>query len=133
MFHTKESRLKIERIQRKFSRLSVNYDNRILGGRHLTYEERLKRCNIPSLTSTFIYTDLTAVAKMISGDFYCPVDLVEWSTVHVGRLRKPRHLSKIRANFFYNRSINIFNELPESEKTPTGVEIWLTGRPSSER
>jgi len=84
---------------------------RLYGFKHLCYEERLTKLGIPRLELRRLYLDLTYCYKIVFG----LVTLNMTGTRgHACKLYKPRSDGTVRMNFFANRVINAWNNLPTS-------------------
>ena len=104
---------KIENVQRKFTKYIRNLHN-------LTYEERLKKINLPSIEYRQFRGDQIQVFKIARG-FY---DTASTETIfefkkdtrlrgHMYKINK-RHVNKSKyKHFFSNRVINKWNSLPQ--------------------
>ena len=102
----------LESIQRHFTRY-------IIGTNDLSYEERMKMLNLPSLEFRRLRGDLIEVFK-ICHNLYDPVTTKSLITInksntrtHNYKLVKPRVNSSQFLNFFTNRIINLWNNLPK--------------------
>ena len=102
----------IEAVQRRFTK-------RIVGNHDLTYEQRLEKLNLPSLEFRRRRGDLIEVYKIVH-KLYDPIttkSLFTFSDVEITRghnLKLAKKLTKSRPaqNFFTNRIITIWNNLP---------------------
>ena len=110
----------IENVQRRATRLLPNMSG-------LTYQERLQRLNIPTLSYRRVRGDLIEVFKLVTGKYDNDVaeGLLEINPrVSRGnklKLIKKRATLNVRKYFFTNRVVNIWNKLPnwvvEAEST----------------
>jgi len=100
----------IEKVQRRFTK-------RLAGLKKLSYSQRLKLVNLPSLELRRLHTDLLWRYKIVFGvidlmcdDFFklypCTV-----TRGHVYKLYKPSSTSSARSHFFACRIINAWNNL----------------------
>ena len=101
----------IESIQRHFTKC-------IIGMGDLEYCERLKALGLPSLEYRRLRGDLIEIFKM-THEMYDPLTLTSLFSFNNNitrsnnlKLNKPRVNTKIYQNFFTNRTINIWNQLP---------------------
>ena len=97
--------------------------------RNLSYEERLRRLNLPSLTYRRYRGDMINTWKFLTGEYN-----IEESTIfirsstktrgHSKKLYKHRHFTNRRGNFFTQRVIRPWNELPEEVIAASNVNIF---------
>jgi hypothetical protein len=86
----------------------------------LTYVERLKKLKLPTLTYRRKRGDITEVFKMTSGihDTFLPslfkLNNNSRPRGHSNKLYQHRKAKSLRKNFFTQRTVNIWNNLPES-------------------
>ena len=101
----------IESVQRRFTK-------RLPGLSNLPYRERLKSLDIPSLELRRLQTDLFWCYKIIFGmvdvkcDEFFALSTFTSTRGHSYKLYKHRSLTGVRANFFTERVVNIWNNLP---------------------
>lgn len=86
--------------------------------KEMSYEDRLRKLNLPTLKFRRMRGDLIEVYKMMKG-IYDP-DVGEMFTIsrdrtrgHSMKLYKPRTTSSMRHSFFTHRIVDIWNTLPE--------------------
>ncbi|KAK3090279.1 hypothetical protein FSP39_010600 [Pinctada imbricata] len=88
--------------------------------KNLTYEERLKSLELPTLRFRRLRGDIIEVFKILTGIYDKRVcsDLFELNLSstrgHPFKLKKKRSRLDVRKHFFTNRVIDIWNSLPES-------------------
>jgi len=102
----------IERVQRRFTK-------NLPGFRMYSYSERLHRLNMQSLELSRLLTDLVWCYKVV----FCLVDInvddfFSFSNLvvtrgHQYKLYKKHTVSHVRATFFSERVINVWNSLPK--------------------
>ena len=86
----------------------------------LTYEERLKKLKLPTLSYRRKRGDIIEVFKMTSGiyDTFLPslskLNNNSRTRGHSKKLYQHRAAKSLRKNFFTQRTVNIWNNLPES-------------------
>ena len=102
---------KIERIQRKATRIIPSIS-------HLSYHDRLRHLNLPSLQHRRRRGDLICLYQMLKGAYDIDNQLFIPSTVtitrgHTKKLFKQHTNSYTRSKFFSNRVINDWNSLPQ--------------------
>ena len=101
---------RIERVQRLFTR-------RLPGMKKLSYSDRMKLLNIQSLQLRRLYTDIIWCYKIIFGLTALKFDeFFEWVYIkctrgHPFKLYKKRNVCKVRAVYFSERVVNIWNTL----------------------
>lgn len=106
--------LLVEKVQRTFTR-------RLPGFSILTYEERLQRLELPSLSSRRHVTDLVMVYKLLHGYVSLDFNLFferrnEVATRgHTYKLVVPRCRLNLRKYFFANRVVEPWNNLTQQE------------------
>ena len=107
----------VEKIQRRATKMLPQL-------RELSYEDRLKKLNLPTLSYRRIRGDLITVYKILHK--FMNTDIMDNNMNkipglrgHKYKLSKPRNRTSIRQNFFTQRVINWWNELPNEivEKT----------------
>lgn len=101
----------VENVQRRSTRL-------LPGLRHLTYRDRLKELNLPTLLYRRKRADMIQVFKIMKGiddisieDFFQVAD--SSTRGHNFKLFKPRSYKSVRQNSFSLRVIEDWNSLPE--------------------
>jgi len=123
--HLKKDVVLLERVQRNFTK-------RIFRNQNLSYEERLNRLKTKSLAERRIEIDLIMTYKIINGlvdlntsDFFTLSQLSN-TRGHPLKLHKPRLQKSVSAryNFFSNRIINVWNELPEDVVLSASLPIF---------
>ena len=95
------------------------YTKRIIGMSNLSYDQRLKKLKLPSLSFRRLRGDLIEVFK-ISHNFYDPLttkNLFTFNTSSITRsngfkITKVRTNTSLFKNFFTNRIVNPWNSLP---------------------
>jgi len=102
----------IERVQRKFTK-------KIKGLQHYPYIERLRRLNLHSLELRRLHTDLIWCYKIYFGLIDVDVNefFVHSSVLHTRGHRYKlfkKHSTSIRASFFCERVVNVWNKLPDN-------------------
>ena len=87
----------------------------------LPYPERLRRLELPSLEHRRKRGDMIEVFKYLHGSynvqgpiFQLATDMPRKTRGSSLKLTKPRHTLNIRGNYFRNRVVNQWNELPEN-------------------
>ena len=93
---------------------------------HLSYHERLKRLNFSTLELRRHRGDLIETFKILKGKEGIPMNSLFSLNTSVTRgnslkLNKPRSRLNIRQNFFSQRVINAWNQLPEFVISSTSV------------
>jgi hypothetical protein len=101
----------IEKVQKRATKLVPELKD-------LSYPSRLRKLNITTLLYRRERTDMIQVFKILNNfDNIDPNQFFEFNTGnnrgHCAKLLKPRAQTKIRANVFSNRIINLWNALPE--------------------
>ena len=104
----------IEDVQRRFSR-------KITGLKDLSYEQRLHKLNLPSLEYRRLRGDLIETYKILHGiyDTNTTSNLLHLNSSantrgHSLKLNKNQVRTSKFSNFFTNRIVNIWNNLPKS-------------------
>ena len=115
---------KLERMQRKATRMipSIN---------HLSYYDRLRHLNIPSLQHRRRRGDLIYLYQILKGSYDIENHLFTPSTStvtrgHTRKLFKHHTNSYTRSNFYSNRVINDWNSLPQSIVDSPSVNDFKT-------
>ena len=108
--HQKTDIQKIERVQRRATRM-------INGLKHLTYEERLKKCNLTSLENRRRRYDLIETYKIMTNIYKIDreklFEIKETQTRgHDLKIYKQHTRLNVRKYFFTERIINDWNKLP---------------------
>ena len=122
---TKKCKQVIENAQRRATRL-------VSALKGLSYIERLKALNLPSLDYRRKRFDLIQVFKIVH-----KIDNIEFDTFfkyainsgtrgHCLKLHKPKATKSIRLNSFSHRTINSWNKLPEDITNCKTVESFKT-------
>ena len=110
----------LEKVQRRATRL-------IHGLEGLTYEDRLERTGLYSLECRRQRGDLIETFKILKGLEEIRADklftLSQYPSTRGGPLKlfKERSRTEIRKNFFSQRSVNLWNSLPENIKATKTV------------
>ena len=109
--HQKTDIQKIERVQRRATRM-------INGLKHLTYEERLKKCNLTSLENRRRRYDLIETYKIMTNIYKIDreklFEIKETQTRgHDLKIYKQHTRLNVRKYFFTERIINDWNKLPK--------------------
>ena len=83
------------------------------------YQDRLRRLQLPSLELRHLYADLVWCYKILFGIADVQSDkFFEFNTRpsrgHQYKLYKNRRVSRVRAAFFSERVVNVWNSLPDS-------------------
>ena len=109
-FNKEDQRL-VERVQRRATRLVPDV-------RHLPYQERLRKLQLPSLQYRRRRGDVIMVYMLLNGhlnmtreDFFQPAPTTR-TRGHPLKLAKPRAQSRVRRNHWSVRAINDWNSLP---------------------
>jgi hypothetical protein len=117
--HRKEDIEGLEKVQRRATKA-------IPGMKGLKYEDRLRRCNLPTLKYRRHRGDMIEVYKILTGKYdkvaapqltLAPQHALALGTSTRGndlKLNKPRSKYDLRKYFFTNRVVNIWNSLPNS-------------------
>jgi len=109
--HTKQDIEKVEKVQRRFTK-------RLRGFVNLSYSERLHKLELCSLELRRLYFDLYMCYRIIFGQVnVCMQDFFEFNCAsrtrgHPYKLYKCHSYSSVRASYFANRIINVWNTLP---------------------
>jgi len=96
------------------------YTKRLAGLKKLSYDQRLKILDLPSLELRQLYTDLLWCYKIVFGvvdvtrDDFFQLCFTSITRGHAYKLYKPRCTNSKRSHFFACRVINIWNGLPLS-------------------
>ena len=105
---------RLERVQRRATRL-------VAAIRHLPYQERLQRLNLPSLQYRRERGDMITVYQLMTGKirldpsiFFTKAPSDSSTRGHSQKLLKPSTTRIVRQRFFAVRVINAWNNLPES-------------------
>ena len=97
----------------------------------LTYEERLKKLNLPSLAYRRVRGDLIETYKIVH-NLYDPIttntlfqfDNNNKTRSHKYKLLKPRLNTTVFQNFFTNRVITAWNNLPEEVVSAETLNVF---------
>ena len=98
--------------------------------RHLPYEERLKRLQIPSMEDRVKRGDLIETYKILSGkvdvdpDQFFEKNNDNRTRGHHFKLKKRRSTNQQRAKFFANRVVTPWNDLPEEVVSATSTNSF---------
>ena len=101
----------LERVQRRATKL-------VRSIRHLSYPERLKKLEIPSLRTRMLRGDLIVTFKILTGkisvdpDQFFEVAEEDRTRGHHLKLKKSQSKHVTRHKFFTNRVVNPWNKLP---------------------
>ena len=102
--------------------------------RHLSYEERLRILNLPSLVYQRLWCDLIEVYKYLHGYYNVEVNglllLVTPGLPTLGHsmtLLRRQCRTEVRRNFFTFRIVNIWNSLPEELVTASSLNSFKNG------
>lgn len=118
-----KDQIAIESVLRRATRV-------IPGMEELTYEERLKKINLPSMHYRRLRGDMIEVWKYLHNkykvDYSSLFKLDEDSKVrgHSLKLKKPSAQKCVRVNFFSVRVVNNWNSLPEHVVTATNINSF---------
>ena len=108
--HTKQNIREVERVQTAATKMVPEL-------RELSYDERLKRLELPTLESRRERGDLISVYKMVNGMDRIGEDLLKLDTGgtrgHGRKLKKERCLRDIKKYSFPHRVVNAWNGLEE--------------------
>ena len=106
-----QDRIRVERVQRRATKMVKGLEN-------FTYEERLKKLELPSLEHRRRRSDMLQVFKIITQlerieaqNFFTPG--TSYTRGHSKKLFKPRPRLDTRKNFFSLRVIDDWNSLPQ--------------------
>jgi len=120
--HLKKHQRKVEQVQRRATRL-------IHGINHLSYPERLKALDIPTLYYRRRRADLIQVYRIINN-----IDCIKFETLfeldtgitrgNSLKLRKPRAMTSVKLHSFSNRVINDWNELSDAVVTSRSLNTF---------
>ena len=123
--YLKKDIIEIENIQRHFTK-------KIKGMKNKTYEERLSKLKLPSLTYRRLRGDLIEVYKIVHA-IYDPITthslLTKVPDSSITRKTNSHKLTKLRTNknpfkyFFTNRINNIWNSIPNEIVNAKGLNI----------
>ena len=113
----------LENVQRRATRL-------ISGMKGLSYEERLRECNLFSLRRRRLRGDMIQVFKIMKGIDKIKLEDLGWklnernTRGHSLRLVKYRSRLDLRKNFFSQRVVSYWNKLPERIVLQTNVQSF---------
>jgi hypothetical protein len=112
----------IERVQKSATKLIAKIKDK-------PYNERLEELKLPSLEHRRARGDLIDTYKYVHGIYNVDRPKLLFhngreTRGHCLKLSKPRHLTNIRANFFTNRVITPWNNLPEEVVTAPSVNSF---------
>ena len=109
--HLKQDIEAVENVQRRFTK-------RLPGFKKFSYQERLRRLDLPSIELRRLHCDLLWCYKIIFGyvDINCD-DMFEFristnTRGHKYKLFKKRNTSSLRLSFYTERVVNVWNHLP---------------------
>lgn len=107
----KKDAVAIENVQRRATKLVPKIKN-------LSYEERLKSLNLPSMYYRRARGDMIETFKFVKGIYKSQnplhFDFNNRTRGHQYKLRKERCRLQVRQNFFSNRVVDMWNNLPAS-------------------
>ena len=116
----------LERVQRRATKLVPSL-------RRLSYEDRLKQLNMYSLERRSMRGDMIQVYKMFNGlddvdvnDFFC-LDHSNRTRGHNFKIKKQNSRLDVRKNFFSNRVVTEWNDLPHSVVNSTSSLLLKVG------
>ena len=120
-----QDKVRVEQIQRRATKMIIGLEN-------LSYEDRLKKLDLPSLQHRRRRADMLQVFKIVMQleriDFS---DFFQYGTSftrgHNKKLFKPRPRLDIRKNTFSSRIINDWNSLPQSLIDSESLETFKAG------
>ena len=125
----KREAIEIEKVQRRATKLVPSL-------RELPYSDRLRSLNLTTLIYRRERTDMLQVFRIYHQIDRIPFD--QFFTIntypsrgHRLKLVKPRADTKIRRNFFSQRAINLWNDLPESVVLCTEINDFKTALESA--
>ena len=110
--HLRKDIESIERLQMRATKL-------IPGIKDLTYEDRLRKLQLPSLAHRRVRGDAIQTFKIIESIDHCnkekffKLSALSNSRGHSYKLEKPRCVTNFALNQFSNRVINLWNALPQ--------------------
>lgn len=116
----KADQLLVEKVQRRATRLVPQV-------RHLDYQERLRRLNLPSLMYRRRRGDAILMFKLMHGQLGVPREAffqaphVDTTRGHRFKVAKPRAVTRVRRNHFAVRTVTDWNSLPS----------WVVDAPST--
>ena len=102
----------VERVQRRATKLIPEL-------RNMTYSQRLRELNLPSLTYRRLRGDMITIFQILHGSIDVQEGLLQLSNTrktrgHHLKLHKSRAKSRARRNFLSVRAVNSWNSLPSS-------------------
>ena len=115
-------------------KVQVRAVKQIRGLKGKTYEEKLSELNLPSLAERRKRADMIETFKIVKG--HNNVDMSTWfqkvnsngtqtrNSSHPDNLKKPQSKTDIRKNFFSDRVINSWNNLPHDLKSAPSVKSF---------
>ena len=119
----KKDAVAIENVQRRATKLVPKIKN-------LTYEERLKSLNLPSMYYRHARGDMIETFKFVKGIYKSQSPLTFDTNTrtrgHKYKLRKERCRLQVRQNFFSNRVVDLWNNLPASVVESESVNTFKT-------
>ena len=122
----------VENVQRRASKLGL---------KNISYEERLRRLDLPAMTYRRLRGDMIKVFKILN-ERYDPEENIPFqrredpTRGNSLKLFKPQCRTKLRQNLFHLRVINVWNSLPShvvQSKSIKSFERRLNGRPHNSR
>ena len=119
----KEDQLLVERVQRRATRLVPNI-------RHLPYEERLRKLQLPSLQYRRHRGDAIMMYMLLNGhlnlekDEFVQLAPTTSTRGHPLKLTKLRAQTRVRRNHWSTRVINDWNSLPDQVVLAPSVNVF---------
>ena len=117
----KKDAVAIENVQRRATKLVPKLKN-------LSYEARLKSLNLPSMYYRRARGDMIETFKFVNGIYKCDNPLTFDSNNrtrgHQYKLKKERCRLQVRQNFFSNRVVDLWNNLPASVVEAVSVNAF---------
>ena len=112
----------VEAVQKRATRL-------VPGLTHLTYPECLKRLNLPTLVYRRNRGDMIQVFKYMSGrtdtkTSMFPKPPAQQTRGHIYKIHKQHCRLQVRHNFFSQRIVELWNNLPDSVVTATSLNAF---------
>ena len=101
----------LENVQRRMTKV-------IPGFKDLSYEDRLRGLNLPTLAYRRLRGDMIELYKIVTGKYDQEItsDMIKFSNLHTRgnmyKIEKNRVRLKIRSNSFFIRTVNNWNSLP---------------------
>ena len=116
---------KVENVQRAATRMIPSI-------RHLSYEQRLRILNLPSLKHRRLRGDMINVYRLLHNMFnldqaqFFTIDASSRTRGHSFKLYKQQLFKDVRANVFSQRVINNWNKLPTEVVTSSNLSLFKT-------